>query len=114
LTGRNYYDFVQPERRQIAAGAMHMVIDTPCAFRAEIYQTYSGDTALMVEASGFPLLSSEAGVDGFILFADQGIDTLDELLNPHPILQEASLRHRDLIDLGFGIDEAFEDLMEAS
>jgi hypothetical protein len=114
LTGRNYYDFVQPERRQIAAGAMHMVIDTPCAFRAEMRQTYSGGVNLMIEASGFPLLSSESGVDGFILFADQGIDKLDDLLTPHPILQGASLRHRDLIDLGFGVDEAFEDLIEAS
>jgi hypothetical protein len=114
LAGRNYYDFVQPERRQIAAGAMHMVIDTPCAFRAEIRQTYTGDTTLMIEASGFPLLSSETGVDGFILFADQGIDKLDELLTPHPILQGASLRRRDLIDLGFGIDDAFEDLIEAN
>ena len=114
LTGRNYYDFVQPERRQIAAGAMHMVIDTPCAFRAELRQSYSGDVNLMIEASGFPLLSSENGVDGFILFADQGIDKLDDLLTPHPILQGASLRQRDLIDLGFGIDETFEDLIEAN
>ena len=60
LTGRNYYDFVQPERRQIAAAAMHMVIDTPCAFRADIRQSYSGDITLMIEASGFPLLSSES------------------------------------------------------
>lgn len=113
LTGRNYYDFVQPERRQIAAGAMHMVIDTPCAFRAEIRQAYSGDISLMIEASGFPLRSSENGVDGFILFADQGIDKLDDLLTPHPVLQGATLERRDLIDLGFGIDEAFEDLIEA-
>ncbi|MDY0874262.1 PAS domain-containing protein [Dongia rigui] len=114
LAGRNYYDFVEPERRQIAAAAMHMVIDTPCAFRAEIRQTYSGDIALMIEASGFPLLSSERGVDGFILFADQGIDQHDELATPNPILQSASLRRRDLIDLGSGIDDTFEDLIEAS
>lgn len=114
LTGRNYYDFVQPERREIAARAMHMVIETPCAFRAEIRQTYSGDVSLMIEASGFPLLSTENGVDGFILFADQGIEQLDDLLTPHPILQGASLRRRDLIDLGFGIDETFEDLIEAN
>lgn len=113
LAGRNYYDFVQPERQQIAAKAMHMVIDTPCAFRAELRQTYSGDIDLLIEASGFPLLSSENGVDGFILFADQGIDKLDDLLTPHPILQGASLRRRDLIDLGSGIDEEFEDLIEA-
>jgi hypothetical protein len=114
LTGRNYYDFVQPERREIAARAMHMVIDTPCAFRAEIRQSYSGDVTLTVEASGFPLRSSEIGVHGFILFADQSIDKLDDYLTPHPILQGASLQRRDLIDLGFGIDETFEDIVEGA
>ncbi|WP_374313328.1 PAS domain-containing protein [Dongia sp.] len=112
LAGRNYYDFVPPERRDVAARAMHMVIDTPCAVRAEIQQSYSGGSALMIEATGFPLKSSEPGIDGFILFADQAIEP-DQLYHEvHPQLRGANVVHRDLIDLGFGVDADFEDIVQ--
>jgi hypothetical protein len=112
LAGRNYYDFVPPERREFAARAMHMVIDTPCAVRAEIQQSYSGGVGLMIEAAGFPLKSSEAGTDGFILFADQAIERDDSYHEVHPHLRGANVVRRDLIDLGFGIDETFEDMVQ--
>jgi hypothetical protein len=105
VKGRNYYDFVPPERRQFAARAMHMVIETPCAFRAEIQQTYS-------EATGFPLRSEEPGVDGFILFADQAIEPEPTFYDGHPQLLGANVIRRDLIDLGAGIDETFEDMVQ--
>jgi hypothetical protein len=112
LTGRNYYDFVPPERRDVAARAMHMVIDTPCAVRAEIQQNYSGGMALMIEATGFPLKSSEPGIDGFILFADQAIEPDDSYHEVQPQLRGANVVRRDLIDLGFGVDESFEDIIQ--
>lgn len=114
VKGRNYYDFVPPERRQFAARAMHMVIETPCAFRAEIQQTYSGGVDLIIEATGFPLLSREPGVDGFILFADQAIEPDMAFYDAHPQLQGANVIRRDLIDLGAGIDETFEDMVQTA
>lgn len=111
LAGRNYYDFVPPERRQIAARAMHMAIDTPCAFRAEIQQSYTDGAAILIEATGFPLKSEEAGVDGFLLFADQAMEVSDSYVQPHPQLIGANVLRRDLIDLGHGIDQDFEDLI---
>jgi hypothetical protein len=111
LSGRNYYEFVPPERREIAARAMHMVVDTPCAMRAEIQQSYSGGVAMMIEATGFPLRSAEAGVDGFILFADQAIERVEAYYDIQPQLQGANVIQRDLIDLGFGVDETFRDMV---
>nr|WP_298684678.1 hypothetical protein [uncultured Dongia sp.] len=112
MAGRNYYDFVPPERRAFAARAMHMVIETPCAFRAEIQQSYSGDIALMIEATGFPLRSEESGIDGFILFADQSIERDADYLDSGLQLQGANVMRRDLIDIGFGVDETFEDMIQ--
>lgn len=109
-TGQNYYDFVPAERRSIAARAMHMVIDTPCAFRAEIRQDYSNGLSLTVEAVGFPLLADEPNVDGFILFADQAIESTVELARAEHRLLGANVVQRDLIDLGAGIDTGFVDM----
>jgi hypothetical protein len=109
--GANYYDFVPEERRAYAARAMHMVIDTPCAFRAEIRQSYSNGLSLVIEATGFPLLATEPGVDGFIIFADQAIEsTIDLTFNEHRLLG-ANVEQRDLIDLGHGIDADFIDVV---
>ena len=108
---RNYYDFVPAIRREQAMRAMNMVIDVPCAFRAEIEQTYSDGQTRMVEAVGFPLSSEEPGVDGFILFGDRQIDfsPMDPIVGP--ALSGANVLRRDLIDLGFGVDEGFQDMV---
>lgn len=109
--GSNYYDFVPEERRRFAADAMHMVIDTPCAFRAEIRQSYSTGLSLVIEATGFPLISNEPGIDGFIIFADQAIDSSIELNPDRRRLLDANVEQRDLIDLGAGIKEDFVDMV---
>ncbi|WP_374382701.1 PAS domain-containing protein [Dongia sp.] len=112
--GSNYYDFVPMERRQHAARAMHMVIEQPCAFRAEIRQVYQGGKHIWIEATGFPLRSEEPGVDGFILFADQQIERQTDCHHDGSSLETADLVHRELIDLGFGVDHSFEDMVRAS
>jgi hypothetical protein len=110
--GRNYYDLVPEQRRAHAARAMHMVIDQPCGFRAEIEQSYSDGRTRTVECLGLPLASEEPGVDGFILFADCQIGAGDSRFEPTLILG-ANVVRRDLIDLGFGVDECFEDIVRS-
>lgn len=111
-TGRNYYDFVPPARRERAAAAMHMVIDQPLAFRAEIEQRYASGACLLIEALAVPLISAEPAVDGFILFVDRQVSELDLLSPEEGVLLGANVRRRDLIDLGHGIDESFVDLVQ--
>ncbi|MEQ9641587.1 MAG: hypothetical protein RIM84_16300 [Alphaproteobacteria bacterium] len=111
--GGNYYDIVPPERRANAMHAMNMVIDVPCGFRAEIEQMHRDGVIRLSEAVALPLSSEEPGVDGFILFADSHIEDVGSA-DPDPggrFITGANVTRRDLIDLGFGVDETFEDLV---
>ncbi|MEQ8602569.1 MAG: PAS domain-containing protein [Marivibrio sp.] len=110
--GRNYYDFVPPERVEQARRAMNMVIDTPCGFRAEIDQRYSDGRSRRIECLGLPLASDDPTVDGFILFSDCEIGRAEPGLRQGMLLGAQVVR-RELIDIGFGVDERFEDVIAA-
>lgn len=112
-TGRNYYDFVPPERRASAARAMEMVVRRPCGFRALIEQVYEDGAMRTMETLGLPLVDREPGVDGFILFADQALPDPATYLAPGTRWLGANLVRRDLIDLGYGVDADFVDLVRA-
>jgi hypothetical protein len=110
-TGRNYYDFVPEERRARAARAMEMVVARRCGFRALVEQTYDNGTARRIESLGLPLAADEPGVDGFILFSDQALPDAVRFEAPGKRWLGANLVRRDLIDLGFGVDETFADIV---
>ena len=111
--GLNYYDFVPVERRAHARHAMNMVVGVPSGFRVEIEQTYSSGLGRLVEAVAFPLASAQAGVDGFAVLAECEIGTSDRWTDAGVTLLGTNVVRRDLIDIGFGIDETFEDLVPA-
>jgi len=112
-TGLNYYDLVPEIRRGYAQRAMNMVIAKPMAFRADLEQVYSSGEVLMIETLGMPLASNEAGVVGFILFADEAQSRWDRRIAEGTRLLGANVVRRDLVDIGFGIDADFRDLVEA-
>ncbi|MGO1119079.1 PAS domain-containing protein [Rhodovibrionaceae bacterium A322] len=112
-TGRNYYDFITPERRRSSQQAMELLIDRPCATRAIIEQTHADGQTRVIEAVALPLMSDEEGVDGFTLCCDQRIED-----NPHPDEEmaartNAQVLRRDWIDLGFGVPTDFCDIIPA-
>ena len=111
-TGKNYYDFVPEIRLAYARRAMAMVIDTPRGFRADIEQVYSSGEVLTIESFGLPLVSSEPGIDGFILFSDQAQTRWQRREEPGRRLLGANVVRRDLVDLGFGVDRDFRDLVQ--
>ena len=110
-TGRDYYDFVPEERQENARKAMEMVVAVPCGFRVEILQTYADGRRMVIEALGLPLLSDEPGVDGFIMFADNPQEDMSYSARPQKEWLGANILQRHVIDLGFGVDESFEDLI---
>jgi len=112
-TGKNYYDFVPEIRRAYARRAMNMVVDRPMGFRADIEQVYSSGEALTIESFGLPLAADEPGIDGFILFSDAAQTRWQRREEPGRRLLGANVVRRDLIDLGFGVDRDFRDLVEA-
>ena len=107
--GRNYYDFVPEDRFAHASHAMHMVIDIPSSFRADIAQQYSDGRVRMIEALAVPLGSDDPDIDGFILFADCEVRRERSTLPTDRMLLGANVLARDLIDLGHGVDRDFVD-----
>lgn len=112
LVGANYYDLVDPARRSHAMRAIDMVVDVPCGFRVELLQRFSNGTETRAEACAFPLASGDPDIDGFVLFADEEVDPRGRPPVRKPELLESIVLRRGLIDLGFGIDEGFEDLVQ--
>ncbi len=111
-TGLNYYDLVPEIRRRYAARAMNMVSGRPMGFRADITQVYSSGEALTIESLGMPLASNEPGIQGFILFADEAQTRWDRRVEEGTRLLGANVVRRDLVDIGFGVDADFRDLVE--
>ena len=113
LVGRNYYDVVPRERLDSVRRAMRMVIERPCGYRSEIAQRLLDDRDRILESLALPLASSEPGVDGFMLITVAPI--VDEGLawNGDVVHGGVNIALRDLIDLGFGVDETFVDYFPA-
>jgi hypothetical protein len=111
--GRNYYDFVPEARRFHAARAMEMAVRYPCGFRGLVTQDYEDGAVRTIEALCLPLADREPGIDGFLLFADQPVPDATVHRAPGPRLLGANILRRDLIDLGFGVDADFVDLVRA-
>ena len=112
--GQNYFDYVPEERLEYARGSIFMVIDQPCGFRAEVEQTYSDGRSILIESVAFPVRSTRKGEDGMVIFCDQAVERLDFLEQNRPTYLGSNVVRRDLIDIGYGVDEDFEDLVKAT
>lgn len=111
VKGNNYYDNVPEDRRKIAIKAMHMAIDTPCAFRVEAKHRYDDGRTRIFESLLVPLASEESGVDGFLIGSSQPIGEDSEKILPTGKSSGNVILCRDLIDIGFGVDDSFYDLV---
>lgn len=111
--GHDYYDFVPEPRQDYARRAIEMVIRRPCGFFALIEQTYEDGATRTIETLGLPLADKEPGVDGFILFADCALPEPATYHAPGNRWLGANVVRRDLLDLGFGVDPDFVDLVRA-
>jgi len=109
--GKNYLDFVARERRETAVASLQNVIGIPSAFRVIIEQTYSGGRTAHLEVLAAPLLSDEPSVDGFTIFAAQPIAPIHFGRDEDRIVLGANVVERNLIDIGFGVDETFRDIV---
>lgn len=109
--GRNYYDLVPPERRRHSMRAINMLVSVPCAWRVEIEQVYDSGIARLVEATAFPLASAEPGVAAFVVLADREIGPGEAAAPGDVTLIGTNIIRRDLIDIGFGVDQTFADLV---
>lgn len=107
----NYYDYVPANRVASVRRVMEMVVETPCGFRADLEQVYTSGQSTKAEAVGLPLAPARADEAGQILFSDQMTDDLGFNPGEERTLLGANLLKRDMIDIGFGIDPSYEDLV---
>lgn len=113
VTRVNYYDYVPADRVASVKRIMETVVETPCGFRADLEQVYTSGQTTYAEAVGLPLAPVRSGESGQILFSDQTTEDLGFSDKEESTLLGANLLRRDFIDIGYGVDPTYEDLVRA-
>ncbi|KLN61624.1 hypothetical protein WH96_04595 [Kiloniella spongiae] len=90
MTGGNYLDYVEEDRKKIAADAFWMMAEQPCGVLAVLEHALSSGRNITVESIGFPLHNDIMTVDGS---------------TPNPIIIYQSNEINDLNSLGYQADE---------
>lgn len=109
--GNNYYANVPEGRRAAALRSMAMAVDIPCGFRAEVVHYYDLGRTRRFESLVLPLSSAEPGVDGFLIGSSQPMNEEASRVLPGQRSHGSLVAVRDLVDIGFGVDENFRDLV---
>lgn len=109
--GRNLFDFVHPDRADSIRQVMEMLVRYPCGYLANVKQEYTSGRTIIVETLALPLLRSREPDDGQVVLCDTPIGNVGTTLERERVLLSADIVNRDLIDLGFGVDEDFRDLI---
>jgi hypothetical protein len=101
-TGRDYTDFVAPERRGAALSALTAMAWHPCGMRVLLRGEYAGGHAMEAESIGFPL-SDDSGDGRFLVFVDDltGRPRVWDR-RAHP-LRTLHVRERIFLDIGAGV-----------
>ncbi len=109
--GRDLFEFVHPERVENIREVMEMLVRYPCAYLARVRQEFTSGRTIIVETTAFPLAPSRHGDDGQVILTDTPIENAGTTLDRDKVLLSADVLQRDLIDLGYGVDAEFEDLV---
>lgn len=110
-SGRNLLEFIHPERSDSVRRMMEMIVRQPCGYLAHVKQEFLNGRNIVVETIAFPLRASRADEDGQVLLTDTPIKDEGISFDREKVLLSADVLRRDLIDLGFGVDEDFYDLV---
>lgn len=109
--GRNLRDFIHPDRADSVLRMMEMIVRYPCGYLANVKQQFVNGRTILVETVAFPLSSSRDGEVGQIILADTPIRDEGIRFDRNTVMLSADVVYRDLIDLGYGVDEEFTDVV---
>lgn len=109
--GRNLLDFIHPDRADSVQRMMEMIVRQPCGYLANVKQQFLNGTTIVVETVAFPLSPSRIDEDGQVIMTDTPIKFDGIAYDREKVLLSADVVRRDLIDLGYGVDETFYDLV---
>jgi len=102
ITGRNYLDFVEDDRKIYAGTALLQMAEQPCGMRVLLRQITKSGRAHLSESVGFPLLNKVTG-RYLLLFQHVVIEDSPHLFEPAEQLANFDVNKRDFIDIGAGI-----------
>jgi len=102
-TGRDYLDFVSPERQADAYHHLHATATHPCGMRVINHARYQSGKWTVAEAVGFPLCHHGNG-SPMMLFLDDLVEEAQYDMNQRE--RPVALFHipeREYLDVGFGV-----------
>ncbi|RED45822.1 PAS domain-containing protein [Aestuariispira insulae] len=104
VTGRNYLEFVAPDRQEKASEALWLMGHHPVGMRVILLQKQSSGRTIYSEAMGFPFEDKISG-HRMLLFHSNLIDSvkIHELIDDQ--LLKFNVARRDFIDIGNGIPD---------
>ena len=107
ITGRNYLDFVAPERRQKASEAIFLVCQHPAGMFVELNSTTETGRLLQRESVCFPVRDDD-GCARFAYFCSSPLADNRAREHEPDRLQTMGVLQRQYIDIGAGIP-SFEE-----
>jgi len=107
VTGRNYLDFVEPERRAKAAQAIHLVCAHPCAMLVSLQTTTETGRVYQNETFALPMRDNDGRAR--LVYYQSNSMPLAEYRDPEADkLKAFGVADRTFIDIGAGVP-SFED-----
>jgi hypothetical protein len=107
VTGRNYLDFVGPERRPKAARAIHLVCSHPCGILARLTTTTETGRVNQNESFALPMRDNDGRAR--LVYYQSNSTPLPEYRDPEADrIRKFSAARRTFIDIGAGVP-TFED-----
>lgn len=107
-TGRDYLNFVAPERRAEALAGLTIPCRHPCGMRVEMTNTFEFGARMRIEAVGLPFRYDAAG-GPMMLFTDVVVGEAPPSWTDPGRLVSYILHDRHFIDIGAGIPAAHVD-----
>lgn len=107
-TGKNYLDYVAPERKEKASEALWLLAKHPCAMRVVMTYTSTGGLVKKIESIGTPMIDSETGRKFLYYSSRELTPDANEIHVPEDKLKFITILRRDFIDIGAGVPD-FQD-----
>ncbi len=102
MTGGNYLDYVEADRRAVASSAFWLMAEQPCGVIAILEHALSSGRKITVESIGFPFENDNGG-NPIIMYQSNEIETYDPLKHKNDgHLKLIFVIERHIIDIGKG------------
>ena len=104
ITGRNYLDFVEPERRAKASKAIFNICEQPCGMLVYLQSISESGNLLSRESIAFPMRDDD-GDARLVYFCSSSAPERTAFFDERDELKVITVRDRRFIDIGAGLPD---------